>query len=141
MEAARTDKAVPGKAYPTGKYLLGCLGMIGVVAFLGSLGSLSSRSTPKYDEQQLVTDLNTSSQLSALRDAGIVQQVQSFGTGVSVVIGPSFYSISFEQKASPLRNVSAIVGASRGGDHFILYDWRTDKRVGSWSEQYGLKLE
>lgn len=125
--------------------LVGCLGLVGGSIFLAYIFSLFPRSeepqAPPYSKSQLMDDINNSSQLRQLKDAGVIYRIESIGSGVAVVVGSTFYSLAFDQKKGACMMVASVVGETRGGDSFVLYDYRTNKKVGFWSSQYGLDLK
>jgi hypothetical protein len=114
------------------------LGII-VLAVLG--GMCSKTSVRPFDQTQLLKEINESSSISYLVSTKVVHRVEIRADGVSLIVGPAFYRLPFENKIVTAQTVSSIVGPSRGGSHFLLYDWQTDKKVGSWMDPGGLNLQ
>ena len=140
---AREVETPVGKAGRGG--LLGCLGLIGGTLVLTLIISLLPKSektqAPHYSESQLLNDINSSSEIEQLKQAGIIYDVRSYGSGVYVLVGSTFYSLSFDQKKGALMMVASVVGKARGGDQFVLYDYQTNKDIGYWSSRWGLHLK
>lgn len=94
-----------------------------------------------FDQNQLLREINESGGISNFVATGVFHRIEVRSDGVSLIVGPMFYRLPFEKKALYVQTVSGLVGPSRGGDHFLLYDWQTDKKVGSWMNPGGLQLE
>lgn len=114
------------------------LGFI-VLSILGGMcGKLGQKS---FDQAQLLKEVNQSSSISVLVAARAIHRVDIWTGGVSLIVGPAFYPLSFENKTATVKTVADLVGPERGGDHFLLYDWRTNKNIGAWRGENGLNLE
>jgi len=95
----------------------------------------------KFDKNQLLREINESGGISNLVSAGVIHRIEVRDEGVSLIVGPAFYRLPFEKKALFVGTVAGLVGPSRGGDHFMLYDSQTDKKVGAWRGADGLVLD
>jgi hypothetical protein len=110
-----------------------------VLTVMGQIHSCLT--TKRFDQTELVRELNDSGGITGLIRDGVFHKIEVREGGISVVVGPLFYRLPFEKKAMFVKTVAGFVGPDRGGDHFILYDWRTDKKIGAWRGEQGLNLE
>jgi hypothetical protein len=95
----------------------------------------------RFDQAQLLREINESGGISNLVAAGVIHQVEVRDGGVSLIVGPAFDQLSYDRKMTFVRTVADLVGPTRGGDHFLLYDSQTDKKVGAWRGAGGLQLD
>lgn len=111
-----------------------------IVLCLGILCSVPVQDESRFNETRAKAAIDESAGIAEFRRFEIIHGVGTHASGIYVVVGPGFYICSFEQKVLAMRTVAAAVGADDGGNHFILYDWRDNHKVGAWRGADGLHL-
>jgi len=95
----------------------------------------------RTEQDAITADVNRSFEIDNLRESGALSRIEIGGSGIAVIVGPAFERLSFYDKSRALAVVARVVKPERGGDFFVLYDSRTNKKVGTWVNNEGLKLK
>jgi hypothetical protein len=116
------------------------LGLVALIKSGPHIVASSQDDVPIFSVSELRSNLDNSPRITALIAVGMLHEIHVSSYGIDVVIGPQFSEASFEDKVAAMQLLAAIVGPTRGGDRFRLYDWRDHEKVGAWSKADGLEL-
>jgi hypothetical protein len=96
--------------------------------------------TKIFDSENARYWVDRSDVIHDLIASGVLYRVDTESYGVSVIVGARFSEIPYDDKVSAAKVIQGTVGIGNGGDHFLLYDWRTNRKVGAWRGTEGLVL-
>lgn len=139
-----SDEAVPATTERSKPLATVFVVLVIVMLSLGVGMALKKTPTAKPDPSRtaaLIAEISSSAEVAELTRVGILHKVQVADWGVAVVVGRNFGQLTFDQKSTAIGMVARVVGPSRGGDHFLLYDPMDNSKLGAWRGAKGLDLD